>query len=332
MKKRSLVLAGVLSLSLTMGLAAPVLAGEADKAGAASSSTSVAASSDASAEDPDQKAAPDAKDQGTTDPAEENLLDALFGDNGMVSGILPEDVDINEVFQAAGEELGKLGKPVYQNVDKFLSDFREEDGSVDWEKLGQALEGLTGAFSEEDMSGGELDEYFASYAKLDEAMKDYIFEQNAEFMDPGDVQIFSKKIAHMDDLDQEEIKVMGDFTQDNYTIKDDQMNLCSSASIPMLLTVTRNEDGSFTVTDCKQAEDGEGYADSVKAMCEEVGITFDDYQVMMNVAQCNDIDALVKYMNEHPEIKGAEYMGEIKTADELQAISDAYMEELFGEK
>ena len=319
MKKRSIVLAGILTLSLTMGLAAPVLAGEdSDAAGTASSASSAA-------EEPGQEAAPDAA-------GDEDLLDALFGESGIVSGILPEDVDIKEVFQAAGEELGKLGEPVYQNVDKFLNDFKEEDGTIDWEKLGQALEGLTGAFSEEDMNGGALDDYLTSYNMLDEAMKDYVFELNAENMDPGDVQIFSKKIAHMDDLDQDEVKVMGEFTQTNFTIEDDQMIMCSAAKIPMLFTLAKGEDGSFTVTDCKQAEDGEGYADSVKAMCEEVGITFDDFQVMMNVAQCNDIDALVEYMNEHPEITGAEYMGEIKTADELQAISDAYMEELFGEK
>jgi hypothetical protein len=37
-------------------------------------------------------------------------------------------------------------------------------------------------------------------------------------------------------------------------------------------------------------------------------------------------------MEEHPEVKGIEYDGEIRTAEELDAIWDAKLEELYGDE
>lgn len=329
MKKRSIVLASVLAMTMTMGLAAPVFAGEASTSSASSSAASSSAATgesdkaaDAAASSADAAAQPAGK--------EESILDALFGSEGIVPGMLPEGVSVGDVFEAAGEKLGVKDTPVYQNVDSFLKEYSEEDGSLDWAKLGKSLEGLESLFSGDAIDVSALDEYLASYDQVDEAMKDYVFEMNAEFMDPGDVQIFSKKPAFVDDLEKDEIKVLAEFTQENYKIENDEMVLVSGSSVPMLMTLVKDEDGSFKVTDCRQAEDGEGWADSIKAMCEEAGITFDDYESSMKLCEYNDVDALVEYLEEHPEIKGAEYMGEIKTAEELQKMSDDYMEELIG--
>ena len=319
MKKRSIVLASVLAMTMTMGLAAPVFAGESS---ASSAETASSSSADAAASFADAAEQPAGK--------EESILDALFGSEGIVPGMLPEGVSVGDVFEAAGEKLGVKDTPVYQNVDNFLKEYSEEDGSLDWAKLGESLQGLEGLLSESTFDSSALDEYLASYDKVDEALKDYLFEMNAEFMDPGDVQIFSKKPAFVDDIEKDEIKVLAELTQDNFKIENDEMIMVSGSSVPMLLTLVKDADGNFKVTDCKQAEDGEGYADSIKVMCDEVGITFDDYTASMKLCEYNDEDALVEYLEAHPEIKGAEYMGEIKTAEELQKMSDDYMEELFG--
>ena len=332
MKKRSIVLASVLAMTMTMGLAAPVFAGEASASSAETASSSAASSSAAAggaeqATDAATSSADAAQDAAAED---ESLLDALFGSQGIVPGMLPEGVSVGDVFEAAGEKLGVKDTPVYQNVDNFLKEYSEEDGSLDWAKLGKSLEGLESLFSGEAIDASALDEYLASYDKVDEALKAYLFEMNAEFMDPGDVQIFSKKPAFVDDIENDEIKVLAELTQDNIKIENDEMIMVSGSSVPMLLTLVKDADGNFKVTDCKQAEDGEGYADSIKVMCDEVGISFDDYEASMKICEYNDEDALVKYLEEHPEIKGVEYMGEIKTAEELQKMSDDYMEELFG--
>ena len=184
----------------------------------------------------------------------------------------------------------------------------------------------------ESLPGG-MDAYSARYDLIDEAMKAYVLESNADSMDPGDVQIVSENIAYMDDdLFQDEVKILGEFIQQNFTIEDDEMHLCGSSSVPMLFTVTEAEDGSIVVKEVEEAEDGEGWSDSVTAMCEKAGISRDDYDVIMNVGQNHDLEAIAQFLDEHPEITGAEFMGEIKTVEELHAISDAYMEELFGEK
>ena len=78
------------------------------------------------------------------------------------------------------------------------------------------------------------------------------------------------------------------------------------------------------------ATDGTVQSGVYHAAFEEAGITFDDYTASMKLCEYNDEDALVEYLEAHPEIKGAEYMGEIKTAEELKKMSDDYMEELFG--
>lgn len=337
MKKKSIVLASVLAMTMTMGLAAPVFAGEASASSAASSaaaaSSSAAGESDKAAHTAASSAdaaasSADAAEQ----PAgkEESILDALFGSEGIVPGMLPEGVSVGDVFEAAGEKLGVKDTPVYQNVDNFLKEYSKEDGSLDWAKLGESLQGLEGLLSESTVDASALDEYLASYDKVDEALKDYLFEMNAEFMDPGDVQIFSKKPAFVDDIEKDEIKVLAELTQDNFKIENDEMIMASGSSVPMLLTLVKDAEGNFKVTDCKQAEDGEGYTDSIKVMCDEVGITFDDYTASMKLCEYNDEDALVEYLEAHPEIKGAKYMGEIKTAEELKKMSDDYMEELFG--
>ena len=301
MKKRNMILAGTLAAALSMSLAVPAMAQE----------------------DPVPA---------EIDPSE--ILEALLGEDGSVKDLIPNEEEIGQALGTISEQLQDEDSSLNQGIDFILGMVQNEDGSIDWDKLGENLSGLSEALAgtEEGEDAIDLDAYMARYDLIDAAMKEYVLETNAESFEQGDVQLVSEIVAHMDDIDQAEIKVLGEFTQQNFIIEDDEMHLCGASSVPMLLTLTEDADGNITVTDAEEAEDGEGWSDSVTAMCEEVGIERGDYDAMMNVGQTNDIQAITQYLDEHPEITGAEYMGEIRSNEELHAIVDAYMEELFGDK
>ena len=304
MKKKSIVLAAI--LTLTMSFSCTAWAAE-------------------SAQEP----APEDEDSKLSALFEEGgPLDKLFGEDGTLSEYIPEGIDVQGVLQAIDEQVTDPDSQLHQTIDGIVEQVTDENGAIDWDQINNLFGSIaenTGSINEE-----ELDALMAGFDKLNEAMKEHLLARNEEFFDPSDVQIFSKQVAYMDDIDQEEVRILAKYCQDNYDIEDDQMVFASGVSEPVLLTLHSEEDGSFTVTDEQYAEDGEGFADSLEKMCETVGITSDDYYSAMVFGACNDVDALIEYMNAHPEITAAEYMGEMKTVDELQAISDAYMDDLYA--
>ena len=275
------------------------------------------------------------------DPVDEigELLSSL-------SDRLPEKVNVGGALRTVGEILEDAGSAANQGLQSVADKITDEDGSVDWQKVENSAEelfdNLTGGLSIGNTGGdagvgeGETEQdldalmadILAPYERADAVMFDYVAERNAEFMDAGDVQIFSKIPGYVGDPEADEFKVLGDFTQVNYVIDGDHMNMISGATDTLLLTLTKGEDGTYTVTNEKHAADGEDYAESLEALCEEVGIPVDDVRVASKLGAYNDADALAKYLNEHPEIATAEYQGEQMTAEELKALSDGYTSDL----
>ena len=267
-------------------------------------------------------------------------INGLFGEGGELAGILPEDVDIEGVLQTVGDQLQDTGSSLYQGINSIAEMAQAEDGSIDWDNLGSMAGSLVDMFvggdvdvpedaSEEDLDA-MFEEIMAPYKKADAVMFDYVAQRNAEFLDAADVQIFSKKTGFMGDIEQDEVKVLAEFNQTNFAVDGDQLKLVSGAADPLLLTLTKGEDGEFTVTDEKHAEDGEAFAASLEALCEEVGITPDDYYAGTVLGAYNDVEALADYLDEHPELASAEYQGEQMTSEELRALVNSYNDELFG--
>ena len=282
------------------------------------------------------------------DEKAQEAISGLFGEGGALEDVLPEDVDIESVLQEVGSQLGDAGSSLNQGISSIVDMVTDEEGSIDWEKAGGSVKDLIGLFAAGGMTGeetgeeaGEQDweaiiaELMIPYEKADEVMFAYLAERNAETMDTGDAQVFSKTTGYMDDPEQDVVKVLGDFTQANFTIDGDQMNLVSSVTETLLLTLTKGEDGTYTVTDEKCAEAGEDYEASLAALCEEAGTEVDDFYAGSVFGARNDATALAEYLNEHPEIATAEYQGEQMTAEELQALADKYSDDLmnsiFGE-
>ena len=277
--------------------------------------------------------------------------DGIGGLLSSLSDILPENVNVGSVLQTVGGVLEEAGSTVNQALLNVADKITDENGSVDWQKVQNSAEELvdyiSGGLPISNIVGGagygeteqDLDALLADlmipYEKADAVMYDYIADRNAEFMDAGDVQIFSKKTGYMGDPEADEFKVLGDFTQVNYVIDGEQMNMVSAATDTLLLTLTKGEDGTCTVTDEKSAEDGEAYSASLKALCEEVGISVDEVNASSVLGAYNDANALADYLDGQPEIKTAEYQGEQLTAEELHSLSENYindlMDSIFGE-
>ena len=277
--------------------------------------------------------------------------DGIGGLLSSLSDILPENVNVGSVLQTVGGVLEDAGSTVNQALLNVADKITDENGSVDWQKVQNSAEELIdyiagglpisniveeAGYSETEQ---DLDALLADlmipYEKADAVMYDYIADRNAEFMDAGDVQIFSKKTGYMGDPEADEFKVLGDFTQVNYVIDGEQMNMVSAATDTLLLTLTKGEDGTCTVTDEKSAEDGEAYSASLEALCEEVGISVDEVNASSVLGAYNDANALADYLDGQPEIKTAEYQGEQLTAEELHSLSENYindlMDSIFGE-
>lgn len=82
--------------------------------------------------------------------------------------------------------------------------------------------------------------------------------------------------------------------------------------------------------DC--AEKGDKLVPSLEEMCSQVGMTPDECLESQAENRVSVLYDLKTYMEEHPEVKGIEYDGEIRTAEELDAIWDAKLEELYGDE
>ncbi len=341
MIKRGLLFASVLVIG--MGMSIPVWAGE------ASSQTEEASSQTEEALSQAEEASSQMEE--ASSQAEEAAPQTDEGISGILSSLFSEGGELDKALGALSSRLEDANSTLRQDVEGLIDMLKDEEGSIDWGKADASIKELISLIADGVRFGGKTDETDAEdeeldidailaeimipYEKADAVMYAYLAERNADLMDAGDAQVFSKKTGYMDDPEEDEVKVLGEFTQVNFAIDGDQMNMVSGATDTLLLTLTKGEDGTYTVTDEKQAADGSDYEASLKELCDEVGIEVDDFYASTIWGACNDADALAEYLDEHPEIASAEFQGEQKTAEELHAIateySDDLMDSIFGE-
>ena len=262
----------------------------------------------------------------------------LFGENGLLSEVLPEGTDIDGMIDTAKEQLGEAGREIGEVVDLVVDYVQSEAGEFDIGiDLETAKEYATTVLSQflggDDIDFSELEEVFEISEKLDASEYAFIKEKNTGLMDFGDVQIFSDTTVYTDEFDGDEIRVLTSITQSNYTAdEENQLHLVSLAEDVVLFTHENNKENGCPVIDAVFAEDGENYSASIEAMCEEVGIPAEDCWESLAMDDLMFVLELKSYMADHPEVTGIEYMGEIRTAEELDQIWDELLDELFPEE
>ena len=160
-----------------------------------------------------------------------------------------------------------------------------------------------------------------------DAVQEYIMSKNAEIMDEGDVQIYVPNDAEVAQQEDGTVKVLGYYLETTYTADGADLKLCAGAGTPVLMTLLPKDDGTYEVTEAARAEDGSGYTESINKMCEEIGISPEEFEESMAMNALLDITVTTAYMKAHPEVERLEYNGEMLTAEELLARSEEIMNE-----
>ena len=266
------------------------------------------------------------------------LLEALFGEGGPLNEVLPEGTDINAMVDTAIEQLNQADSEIGAVLGEIYDMAQQEAGNISPEavkdfandRLGQFLGG--GEEEEEEFDFSSLGAYLEVIDNYRAEEEQYIKDKNADMMDPGDVQIVSAyPIATADfELDSAEITNLASMIQGNYKLDDEnQLLFVSGASDVVLFRHEKNEEGIYAVADATFAEDGENYTPSIEKMCEEMGITIDEFFSELAYAEAAVAYDLEEYLNNNPDIKGIEYMGEVRTAEELNDIYFAALDEIY---
>jgi len=179
-----------------------------------------------------------------------------------------------------------------------------------------------------------LEEYYNSPAYQDElakraAVEAYILEEYKD-MEAGDVQ-FPNLGAGLDSaVDEKTHKFLCFLSLTNYTLDGKNLKMKNYAGNPELVVVTKNADGTYSVTEAIPAKDGEAYLDSLKEMAQKYGIDVETAIECLSFQDWSWIIDMSTFLRDHEEYEKVEFQGELKTADELDAIAKATLEASFA--
>ena len=310
MKKRLLILAGILTISMS---AAPV----------------------AWAEEAPAEEAP-AEETGSILDSLGGLADQLFGEEGSLKDLLPEGTDIEGMVNTVKDQVEDLKNENSELIDSVVEMVKDEIGDYDMEKVSEVAGSILGAImgeEGEDFDFAALDAYIAQYNAIKDSIKEYIAEKNADILEAGDEMIISLSLDYKEpEADAEEIRVFCQGLETNYTLEGTELHVLNAAGDTFMFTFQAEEDGTLTIADVMQAEDGEGYTASVEAMAEAAGFTSDEAFALIDEIDLSELIDLEMYLEEHPEITGIEYMGEIRTADDFSELENQYFEEMYPDE
>ena len=232
------------------------------------------------------------------------------------------------------EEAGKDFRTLYEKAKEQIGEVRNEDGSLNMEALSSYGQGLydkyvSGAGS--DMS--DLDALFQKADNVNAAMENYILERNAELLKPGEIRLLAGGNVQAEDFsDLKEFREIYCAIQYNYNKdRDGCLRYADGNKEVILFSLREEEDGSITIVDTRFAEEGEKEEASLKEMCEELNVSYDEAAEMLAFDRAYDVQTLMDYMKENPDVTGIEYEGAVRTYEEFEEIEDRRMKELFPE-
>ena len=105
----------------------------------------------------------------------------------------------------------------------------------------------------------------------------------------------------------------------------------SGATDPVMFTFSKAEDGTVNIVDTTFAEPGEGWLDSLQAMADEVGCPVEDILEATDLSPSMVVSELIDYLDEHEDITGIEYKGEIRSREDLDAVLSETLDKLSPE-
>ena len=269
---------------------------------------------------------------------DQNISDTLFGENGLLNELLPEGADLSGIAGSLEEKVDAIKSEGGKILESIKDKVQNEDGSFDLEGLdlsglgdlaGQLVGSIAGIGGSGDL---DLDSYLAKFNDMRDAVKEYSLEKNSQSMEIGDAQILSAVYIYEDEDLGDEVRAFAQIVQSNYTLEENVLMFLSGSSIPTLFTLNWDEEnGSYYVVDAREAADGEEYTASLEEMCAEVGCSLDECLEDIGFSEITHMGDMVTYLDEHPEIEGIEFEGEIMNAEELEALFTERLYSYFSE-
>ena len=266
-------------------------------------------------------------------------IEALFGEGGPLYGLLPEGTDTETIVRAAEEQMDIVNRQFSRAIEEIVEKSESKSVDFDQESLQKFAEALLGQFIGSRADGNDaggfdfdsLDALIEVRNAIIDSEKEYVIEHNSGSMESGDVQIVASDVYHEDDdYEQEEFRMLSNMIQNNYRMDDEnQLWLVDSSEDVILFTHERGQDGGYSIKDAVFAEKGDNYMSSVEALLIETGESVDDLEETLETSRVFVLYDLKDYLKEHPEVKGIEYEGEIRTAEELDQIWNVKLDELY---
>ena len=266
-------------------------------------------------------------------------IEALFGEGGPLYGLLPEGTDTEAIVRAAEEQMDIVNRQFSRAIEEIVEKSESKSVDFDQESLQKFAEALLGQFIGSRADGNDaggfdfdsLDALIEVRNAIIDSEKEYVIEHNSGSMESGDVQIVASDVYHEDDdYEQEEFRMLSNMIQNNYRMDDEnQLWLVDSSEDVILFTHERGQDGGYSIKDAVFAEKGDNYMSSVEALLIETGESVDDLEETLETSRVFVLYDLKDYLKEHPEVKGIEYEGEIRTAEELDQIWNVKLDELY---
>ena len=261
-----------------------------------------------------------------------SLLGGLLGGEGSEGSGLGSL--LGGLLSNLGDASSKVGGKLKALFGGLLGNLLGSKGSESGEGLGAMLSGLLGGLSRSSSSGEEDDftamlesylndpEYLAREAQ-ETAIKAYILDEYKDSLEAGDIQnpLLVNGVSEMS-LENGTAKYLYFLSLTNYTADGTNLKMKNYAGTVELLNLTKNADDTWTVTEAKQAKEGEEYAASIADLAKEYGIEADEAMKYFTQEEIDWYDIFGMYMllQEHPEFKTIEYQGEPKTSDDLLDI------------
>ena len=250
---------------------------------------------------------------------EEGLVNSLFGEEGPLNEYIPEGLDVNELASQVMQQVTDLSGNFSETAENLIGMVTNEDGSVNEDMIRELTESLLSSFG---IGGTEGDA--TQIAIITDEERDAVIarveEDNAPYLEAGDITLTFPNIAEFQRLEDGTSKVFGYFMEVNYDLQDSDMVMKNASSCIGLYTLSAGEDGSVVVSDAKLATDGEGQDEDVAAFCEELGIETEQFYNAMSSRDVFEISALMEYLNDHENVKRAEFMGELMSYEQLEEL------------
>ncbi|MBR3015890.1 MAG: hypothetical protein IKH57_02230 [Clostridia bacterium] len=268
-----------------------------------------------------------------------DMLFSLFGEGGALNGLLdeggvvdklvngedglvqylPEGIDASGILSGLREQLADKDSELYRAANNLQAFVTNEDGSLNMDKVKMLASSL---FAGGEGAGEEAEEEIGAQAQ--DAIREYIKKKNADTLEAGDAQVVILNVAQPLVQEDGTAKVIGYYTQQNYVLDGKDYKFLCSATDMMVVTIAKNADGLWEAVSHVAAEDGEGYAASVAALCESVGFTTDDLAGATAFGTLSEQAELYTLMDAHPEVERIEYNGEMVTGAQLkEMLNDA---------